>query len=209
MFTSNHTESECALMQKLVWYFKVWPGHCICDSVWWQLAFFLCQIPRVFTAGLSRHFLELTRHKYINCQLRWISKCRATSCPTLVEKQQKQQASRCCDKETVINQLCEPNKDSVFQSGQKVTGAWWACIRVIFWKGGSNGCQDPPVVMDPRGLGLNQGFWYSLTAPPSHSAMALILFEWTRCSKQTVVCKLFWSRRGQCQISRTPETSGD
>lgn len=168
--TSNHVESdwvciEVGLIDNINnvvlshGYFKVWPGHCICNSAWWQLAFFLCQILHVFTAGFGRNFSGLKRHKYINSQLGSISKCSATSCPALVEKQKGKQASWHSHKKTVINQLYGANKSPVFQRGQKVTGAWRACIRVIFWKGGSDGCQDHPVVMDPQGLGLNRGFW--------------------------------------------------
>lgn len=40
--------------------------------------------------------------------------------------------------------------------------------------------------MDPQGLGLNQGFWYSLTALPSLSAMALTL------NKRNVALSTLW-----------------
>lgn len=77
------------------------------------------------------------------------------------------------NKSTVMDQT----KALCFRAAKKMAWAWRACIRVIFWKGRSDGCQDPPAVMDPQGLGLNQGFWYSLTALPSHSAIALMRSE--------------------------------
>lgn len=121
-------------------------------------ALFPCQNPHVFSAWFWRDILWLKKTEILKQPALINIKVSRHILSKSCRKTEKEASQLTLSQKTVINQLYGENKGSVCLNGQKVTGAWRACIRVIFWKGGSDGCQDHPVVTDPEVLAWIKAF---------------------------------------------------